>query len=437
MTGDSARTVTTAEFFDEVVAVTRQRTASMYLYLNLEAAGQIWVQWEQPGVDHPRRYRVVDPGGAACPHCTIIEGVVRLAPVLPLDPMRTARVKYQYETVLSTGRLPSVALGRRSPLPSVSWLADCHAAAGNPHTAADCEEHGGSPLAAAPATAEAGDPLTMVEPLPLAVRQQYPDAETAIRDVTTRLRVARDWRAAAEEVAGGRAEAEATWAFLETQCVLGMPVSGIPGVLIALQPDLPTDARTAAELLAAATEKLAGAAGAGQKYENHVCLVPGTATGRMPSYAGALDLAAGAPIRSLCLPLTGKPLSRRGRGVLLLFEARHAMGVRFVPGPTKPPGYWESEAALHIFEFGLLRTPDGGYDEAVGAFVDALRKAGNLLDRPQKVLNRRQRRALAEPFGAIDDEELHLWGSVAYRNAIFLALGSQEAFAAHLRAQAD
>lgn len=51
------------------------------------------------------------------------------------------------------------------------------------------------------------------------------------------------------------------------------------------------------------------------------------------------------------------------------------------------------------------------------------------------MLNRRQRKALAEPFGKIDDFELHLWAWVAYRNAVYLALGSQDAFAEHLRIQ--
>lgn len=111
------------------------------------------------------------------------------------------------------------------------------------------------------------------------------------------------------------------------------------------------------------------------------------------------------------------------------------MNVHAVPGPTKPPGYWQSEAALHIFEFGLLRALSGGYEAAVDAFLATLRRTGDLLDRPDRVLNRRQRKALAEPFGRIDDFELHLWASVAYRNATYRALGSQEAFAEHLRSQ--
>lgn len=433
MTGGNARTVTRPEFFDDLVAITRERTASMYLYLSLEAGSHIWVQWEQPGIDYPRRYRVIDTDGPACAHCVIIEGVERLAPVLPLDPMRTVRSRFQYESVLRTGRLPSMALARRSADRSISWLADCHASAGDPHTDADCEQHGGPHRGAA---VHIDDPLTMVEPLPLALLEQYPDGDAAVRDVTARLRAARDWRDTAQEMASGRAEVEATWAFLATQCVLGLPVPGVPGAVVALQPGMPAEAGTVTERLAAVVEKLGAGATGGQRYQSRACLVPGPAATRLPSYAGAIDLVSGEPIRTLRLPLAKRPLSRPGRGILLLFEARHAMGIHFVPGPAKPPGYWESEAALHIFEFGLLRALGGGYDAAVAAYLDKLRGTGELLDRPQKVLSRQQRKALAGPFGAIDSQELHLWASVAYRNAIYIALGSQEAFAAHLRNQA-
>ena len=97
-----------------------------------------------------------------------------------------------------------------------------------------------------------------------------------------------------------------------------------------------------------------------------------------------------------------------------------------------------SEAALHIFEFGLLEEIGGAaYLSAVAAYLQALRKEGDLLAQPQKVLGRRERQTLAGVFGDVDDEELHLWGSVAYRNAIMLALGSQSAFAEHLRVQAS
>ncbi|WBC00038.1 MULTISPECIES: hypothetical protein [unclassified Solwaraspora] len=34
----------------------------------------------------------------------------------------------------------------------------------------------------------------MIDPLPLAVQQRYPDPGTAVRDVAARLSVARDWR---------------------------------------------------------------------------------------------------------------------------------------------------------------------------------------------------------------------------------------------------
>jgi len=434
MADGEARTVTTAEFLDELVAVTRQRDASTYLYLNLEAGGRIWVQWEQPGIDHPRRYRIVDPTGPACPHCTILEGVAQLAPVLPLDALRLGRSRPQYEAVLSTGRLPSLAFGRRSWDPSISWAGDCHAADGDPHTLADCAAHRRlSHAADADDSVDCGDPLTMADPLPSAVQQRYPDPEAAVRDVAARLSVARDWRDAAEEVAGGRAETEATRAFLG-RCPLALPLSD--AMVLAVRPGEPTGTGTLLDLLAAASRRHGGASLAGQRYHRFACLVPEPTTGRFPTSGGAFDAASGEPIRTLRLPTGSAPLSRGGRGILLLFEARHTMNVHTVPvGPVRPPGYWQSEAALHVFEFGLLSALGGGYEAAVGVFLARLRRTGELLDHPERVLNRRQRKALAEPFGRIDDVELHLWASVAYRNAIYLALGSQEAFAEHLRSQ--
>ncbi|MDG4771568.1 hypothetical protein [Solwaraspora sp. WMMD792] len=427
MADGEARTVTTAEFLDELVAVTWQRDASTYLYLNLEAGGRIWVQWEQPGIDHPRRYRIVDPTGPACPHCTILEGVAQLAPVLPLDALRLGRSRPQYEAVLSTGRLPSLAFGRRSWDPSTSWAGDCHAADGDPHTPADCAAHRSTD------PVDCGDPLTMADPLPLAVQQRYPEPEAAVRDVAARLAVARDWRDAAEEVTGGRAETEATRAFLD-RCPLALPLSD--AMVLALRPGELSSTSTLLDLLGAAGGKLGGASLAGQRYHRFACLLPEPTTGRFPTSGGSFDVASGEPIRTLRLPTGSAPLSRRGRGVLLLFEVRHTMNVHAVPvGPGKPPGYWQSEAALHVFEFGLLSALGGGYEAAVNVFLAKLRHTGELLDRPERVLNRRQRKALAEPFGRIDDVELHLWASVAYRNAIYLALGSQEAFAEHLRSQ--
>ncbi|MDG4765634.1 hypothetical protein O7632_16230 [Solwaraspora sp. WMMD406] len=428
MSDDEVRTVTTREFVDELVMVTRQRDASTYLYLNLEAGGRIWVQWEQPGVDHPRRYRVVDPTGPACPHCTILEGVARLAPVLPLDGLRLGRSRPQYEAVLATGRLPSMAFGRRAWDPSASWAGDCHAAVGDPHTPADCAAH------RRPSdTADVGDPLTMVDPLPLAVQQRYPDPDTAVRDVAARLSVARDWRDAADEVAGRRAETEATRAFL-ARCPLALPLSD--AMVFALRPGEPASTSTLLDLLAAAGRKQSGAGLDEYRYHRFACLMPEPTTGRLPTFRGAFDVSSGEPVRTLRLPTGSAPLSRRGRGILLLFEARHTMNVHIVPGPdAASPGYWQSEAALHVFEFGLLSALGGGYEAAVDAFLATLRRTGDLLDRPERVLNRRQRKALAEPFGDIDDFELHLWALVAYRNAIYLALGSQEAFAEHLRLQ--
>ncbi|GIJ22447.1 hypothetical protein [Micromonospora lutea] len=411
-------------FLDEMVAVTRERDATTHLYVMLREGGGIGVQWEQPGVDHLREYRVVDPRGPACPHCVIIETVVELAPVLPLDVLRTARSRVQYETVLRAGMLPTPAFARQSGSRTVTWLGDCHGAPGNPHTDADCAEH------AAVGPSVVTDPLD-VDPgaaLPRALREM-----TDATDVRERLRLARDWRDTAAEVARRSRYAETAWGFLRSSAVLGVPTAGVPGVVFSLVPDAPADDRPFADRYAATVRALSGQASL--NYADQVCLVPDPVPGgeRMPSYAGAVDVATAQPVRTLRLPSSRRPLSRLGRGILLLFETRHAMLNRQVQRVK----HWESEAALHVFEFGMLEELGGtAYTSAVDAYLDALRREGDLLARPQKVLRRGQRKALAGVFGRIDDEELHLWGSVAYRNAIMLMLGSQAAFAEHLRRQA-
>ncbi|MBX7268130.1 hypothetical protein KIF24_20205 [Micromonospora sp. Llam7] len=418
--------VSKRRFVDEVVAATRERGATTHLYLMLREGGGVGVQWEQPGVDQLREYRLAEPDGSGCPHCAILDAVLALSPVLPLDTLRTARSRVQYETILRAGMLPSPAFARQAASRDVTWLADCHGAPGNPHTEADCAEH-----------AALGPPVA-TDPLDVGPTAVLPRALLEIADATDvreRLRLARDWRETAAEVARRSRTAETTWGFLRNSGRLGVPAPGVPGMVYALEPGAAADDRRIAELSAAAVRSLSGQQSPTYDAER-VCLVPDPVPGgvRMPSYAGAVEVAAGRPVRTLRLPSSRRPLSRLGRGVLLLFEARYAMLVRHVQRPRD----WESEAALHMFEFGMLEELGGdGYVSAVAAHLAALRKEGDLLARPDKILGRRQRKALAGVFGKIDDEELHLWGSVAYRNAIMLGLGGQAAFAEHLRRQAS
>jgi hypothetical protein len=217
------RTVGREEFFGELAAVTRQFASTDYLYLMLREGGAIGVQWEQPGEDYLREYQVVEPDGPVCPHCVLLDAVVVLAPVLPLDLVRTTRARPQYKTVPATGQLPHLAFARRAE-PGAGWLGDCHAAAGDPHTNADCAEHG--------IPTPDGDALDEVDSPPRAVLEAYGDA--AVRDVGHRLRIAREWRDAAGEVARGLREAAATWAFLRTSMGLGIPVPDLPGTMFVL-----------------------------------------------------------------------------------------------------------------------------------------------------------------------------------------------------------
>jgi hypothetical protein len=418
------------EFLNELVAVTRERDESRFLYLMLEEDGGIGVQWEQPGSDHLRRYRVSAGSGPDCPHCVVQEAVTHLAPVLPLDLLREARSRAHYEQVLRTGVRPCPAFARQVIDRSVTWLADCQGLPGDPHSGADCADH------ARPAPH--GDPLDPPEPFPPAVLEICPADE-----VRRRLHVARDWRDAAQQVADGLREADATWQFLRTSWMLGLPVPGQEAFVLPVGGEAHTGDRPVGELIAAALR--AGAGNDLSVYEEQGCLVPDPRPGsnRMARFRGGLDIATGRPVRTIQLP-ANRPLSRQGRGVLLLYQARFAMVHRAVQRAPHPADlgvqaqiYWESEAALHIFEFSLLRGLGGdAYTAAVEVFRRALQKEGDLLTQPQRVLGRRERKAFAQVFGAVDDEELHLWASAAYRNAIQLTLRDQVAFAEHLRRQA-
>ena len=426
-TGADLRVVTEHAFLDELVAVTRERGATEFLYLMAQDDGVIGVQWEQPGVDHLRRYRVRD----ACPHCVISAGVLALAPVLPLDLMRAGRARPQYETVLRTGRLPHLAFARPTGPPGASWLGDCHAVAGDPHTDADCTRH------AVPAPS--GDPLDVrLGSLPRAVRELYPHDGAATADLRRRLRIARDWRADAQAVASGIREAAATWAFLRNSCVLGVPVPGVDGLVLTLTPGSAPDDRPLAELHAAAVRAVA-AGGGPLAYQERACLVSEPTPGpqRMPTYAGAVDL-----IRRGAGPHAAAPRAppadehhRPGCAAALRGPARDGSTPRGRAGARhRVLGFRGGVERLRVHPPGAVAGRH--YQEAVAAYLQALRREGDLLAGPHKVLDRRRRKALSLAFGGLDDEELHLWASVAYRNAILVLLGDLRAFAVHLRRQA-
>jgi hypothetical protein len=150
--GGDLRQVSRPEFLAQVKAGTRARNDYSHLYLMLEEGGTIGVQWEHPGGKRLERYRIADPRPGGCPHCAILAGIETLAPVLPLDGLRAARARDGYLMLLRMGKLPCPAFATERdtshPLarvmmsfPTAGWLADCHAADGNPHTDADCAEH--------------------------------------------------------------------------------------------------------------------------------------------------------------------------------------------------------------------------------------------------------------------------------------------------------
>jgi hypothetical protein len=403
------RTLTKSAFFDDLVSVTRHRPATRYLYLMLEENGGIAVQWEQPNGDHRVQYRVTD----ACPHCIVIEAASHLAPILPLDLIRAARARVHYETVLATGSLPHLAFARQSEDPGVTWLGDSHAEKGNPHSAADCADH----RSAEPVDA---DPGWLTEVL----LQFYPSMVAAEEDIDDRLLILKRFVDGAEEVAGDRAEFAAAIAFLRKHATLGLPVPDSDGAVIAVRKSA-TSPRTSAIMRMAP----------GVPYQDGLCLVPDPELEpRLPFYMGSMDLTGAAPMRTIRLPVKNKDrLSHLGAGIMLLYQTRYAMNVHRVPGEVRPPNHWANVAALHVFEFDMLRVAVGkAYESAVLSFSEALGREGDLLDQPGKVLSHRHRKELASALGDAQRWEVHLWSIVAYRNAIMNFLGGPLEFATFL-----
>nr|WP_296073805.1 hypothetical protein [uncultured Actinoplanes sp.] len=384
------RVLTKRRFLDEIVSAARRRTAADVLHL-APGSGGVVVRWEEPGVGQPVPYRVTDD----CPHCAILEAV---AAVLPPDDLRR-----QYEAVLRTGRRPHLVLarpGRDSP-----WRGSCAAQDGDPHADADCDRH---------------SRFASLFPLPAEVLSLYGTPQEAEVDVRGRLATARGLLAAAAEVAGDRAAAAATLAFLRTRALLGLPVAGVDSAVIALRPAGRVPPESPLRLRP------------GVPYPDGLCLVPDPArTRRLPFYADSVEVITAEPMRTVRLPAG---TSRLGGGAALLCQARRARGVPAVPGRDRPPGHWETEADLHIFEFDVLRAVAGeAYEDAVGAFHAAMLRERDMLRRPERVLSRSQRAALARAFGGAEKWEVALWASAAHRNAILNVIGGRHPYAEYLR----
>ncbi|HEY6740653.1 MAG TPA: hypothetical protein VI076_17555 [Actinopolymorphaceae bacterium] len=139
---------------DAVADGIRARPDLTHLYLMYQEGGTITVQREGQGWKRRRSYRIEgdERTGEACPHCAVLHAVERLATALPLDEERIERTCCQYDSVVRQGMLPCASFGRSptidtpfGPMPVIipdpGWMAECHVARGNPHTAADCVRH--------------------------------------------------------------------------------------------------------------------------------------------------------------------------------------------------------------------------------------------------------------------------------------------------------
>jgi hypothetical protein len=262
-----------------------------------------------------------------------------------------------------------------------------------------------------------------VFPLPDVLVRRFHRQEIAEQEVRKRLKIAQRYLTGAEEVAGDSPET----AFLRAHARPGLAIPDSEEAVVPLRPS---------ESWPEPFEP--GSIEPGMPYQDELCLVPNAGLERnLPYYVGAWDVVQRRPMRTIHLPMDNpKRLSRLGGGVVLLYQTRHAMGIPQVPSPVRQEPYWQREAALHVFEFGLLRTVAGrAYEDAVSSFEAALAREDDMLEFPGQVLSRPQLAALSAAFAHAQDWEAHVWGAVAHRNALLNVLGGEQAYAGYLRAR--
>ncbi|MBB5874391.1 hypothetical protein F4553_007825 [Allocatelliglobosispora scoriae] len=281
----------------------------------------------------------------------------------------------------------------------------------------------------------------------------FPDAgvDELRTDFSHRYQVAREWIQAAEtvgEAAGEMLDAAEALRFLRTHLVPGFLLPGTGGHLLATTGGTDDSAASLAELRDR-FQQPEGAELVGG-YQARTLLVPLTGLDRkagpgaeldrllgrwLPAFRGGVDLGTGQLTRLVVLPpqVPQEQLSTLGKGVLMLYEIRHAMGTQRHSPSRRSLDYWRAQAVLHGFEFALLERLGGSaYVSLVDRYARALRREGGLLAEPESVLTWRMRRWLTGIFGELADREVQLWASVAYRNAVAHSMDGRDDFAQHL-----
>jgi hypothetical protein len=281
------------------------------------------------------------------------------------------------------------------------------------------------------------------------------DARRVAADFANRKEIALRWRAAAQSLAArtGVPAAVETARHLETDAWLGLPVNiPLAGPFVLRGGPEGDHSPSMEEFRQWVSDTLAKR---DLRYQQGLCLVPFVDMDRplmnitkslrplannpgASCYVGGMDMSSGRPLQGIFLPeLSGvRPLSEVGRAISLLYQARYAMRRLSPEEPSRQSTlYWEHEADLTRLQADLMAAvaPEA-YRTVLHTYLDPLRREGELLAHPERLMGRRTRRALSEIFGDISRDEAHLWGTHAYLDAIRTYLGD-ERFVWYLRGE--
>ena len=155
---------------------------------------------------------------------------------------------------------------------------------------------------------------------------------------------------------------------------------------------------------------------------------------RQPFAKGRASVAARFNEGSNNIYLPNSTLSRQGKGVVLLHEAKHAINeIEKLYDRQNPDSHWIEEAEVYIFEFDVLRALGG---DAYSKLIDNEMELEPLNDEEKyKIQDKKAAELWKVMFGKdINDSEIHLWNWIAQLNARWLFLSTNKPDAVKLLA---
>jgi hypothetical protein len=155
---------------------------------------------------------------------------------------------------------------------------------------------------------------------------------------------------------------------------------------------------------------------------------------RQPFANGRASVAARFHEGSNNIYLPNSTLSRQGKGVVLLHEAKHAINeVEKLYDRQNPDSHWIEEAEVYIFEFDVLRVLGG---DAYSKLIDDEMALEPLNDEEKyKIQDEKAAELWKVMFGKdINLNEIHLWNWIAQLNARWQFLSANKPDAVKLLA---